>query len=471
VSTSVSRLAAACLVPSFAGPERPDWLRPWLEGGLGGICLFASNVRDPEQLAALTASLRQDAPRLLVALDEEGGDVTRLEVADGSSFPSALGLGVVDDVELTEAVAAAIAAELAAVGVNLNLAPVADVNTNPDNPVIGIRSFGSVPELVARHVAAFVRGTQRAGVAACAKHFPGHGDTRQDSHHELPVVDAPELEPFRAAVEAGVRAVMTAHVVVRSLGPEPATVSPAAMRLLREELGFDGLVVSDALDMRAVADTIGVEESAVQALAAGVDALCLGPAIGPEGVAAVRDAIVAAVESGRLPEERLAEAAARVDACGSEPQRPVPDRAIGSEAARRALLVRGDVDPGEAPRVLELLPAPSMAAGHTGASFLRELQARIPGASADGTGRVVLVVRDFERHTRLRQAATAVLDRHPDAIVVETGVPGWAPPGATAVVVTHGGGRASLAAAADALAQAAGAASSASSRSTSSGVL
>jgi beta-N-acetylhexosaminidase len=128
------------------------------------------------------------------------------------------------------------------------------------------------------------------------------------------------------------------------------------------------------------------------------------------------------------------------------------------------------VDPGEAPRVVELLPEPSMAAGHTGASFLRELQARLPGASADGDGRVVLVVCDLERHPRLRQAAAAVLERHPDAVVVETGVPGWAPPGATAVVVTHGGGRASLAAAADALAQAS-AASSASSRSTSSGVL
>ena len=468
---SLSRLAAACLVPSFAGPERPEWLRPWLAEGLGGVCLFATNVRDPEQLAALTASLREDAPRLLIALDEEGGDVTRLEVAQGSSFPSALGLGVADDVELTEAVAGAIAAELAAVGVNVNLAPVADVNTNPDNPVIGIRAFGSVPSLVARHVAAFVRGTQRAGVAACAKHFPGHGDTRQDSHHELAVVETPELLPFRAAVEAGVRAVMTAHVVVRSLGPEPATVSPAAMRLLREELGFDGLVVSDALDMRAVAGTIGVEESAVRALAAGVDALCLGPAIGPEGVGSVRDAIVAAVESGRLSEERLSEAAGRVDACGLEAQPRAPDPAIGSEAALRALLVRGDVDPGEAPRVVELLPEPGMAAGETGASFLRELQARFPGASHDGDGRVVLVVRDLDRHPRLRQAAAAVLERHPDAIVVETGIPGWAPPGATAVVVTHGGGRASLAAAAEALAQAARAASSASSRSTSSGVL
>ena len=212
----------------------------------------------------------------------------------------------------------------------------------------------------------------------------------------------------------------------------------------------------------------------MRALAAGVDALCLGPAVGPEGVAAVRDAIVAAVEARHLPEERLAEAAARVEQArlrGSE--LPVsPDRLprIGLEAARRAFLVRGDVDPGDAPRVVELLPEPLMAAGETGASFLRELQARLPAASPTGRGRVVLVVRDLDRHPSLRQAATGLLERHPDAIVVETGVPGWRRRG-DGVVATHGGGRASLAAAADALAQAASAASSASSRSTSSGVL
>jgi beta-N-acetylhexosaminidase len=465
---TLERLAARCLLPSFDGPERPEWLRPWLEAGLGGVVLFATNVRSREQVAALTASLRHEAADgLLVGLDEEGGDVTRLEVADGSSYPSALGLGVVDDVSLTQAVGAAIAADLLAVGVNLNLAPVADVNTNPQNPVIGIRSFGARPELVARHVAAFVAGTQASGVAACAKHFPGHGDTHQDSHHELPVVDVPELLPFRAAVDAGAAAVMTAHIVVRSLGDAPATMSPAALALLRDELGFGGLIVSDALDMRAIAGTVGVQEGAVRALAAGVDALCLGPAVGPAAIEGVRDAVVAAVRAGRIAEERLAEAAARVDSAVPAPVVAALDGAVGPEAARRAVRVRGDVAIGAGATAVELLPEPLMAVGETGASFGRELRARVPDASVVairgeaeldsvrlGGGRLVVVVRDLARHPWQQRIAARLLERRPDAVLVETGVPGWVPPGATAVVETYGGGRASLTAAVELLAPA-----------------
>ena len=168
----------------------PDWVRRRLADGLGGVVLYAWNVESREQLRALTAELRSEREDLVVAIDEEGGDVTRLEAATGSSYPGNAALGVVDDVELTERVAASLGAELADAGVNLDFAPVADVNTNPQNPVIGIRSFGSDAELVARHVAAFVRGLQRAGVAACAKHFPGHGDTSVDSHLALPLVDS-----------------------------------------------------------------------------------------------------------------------------------------------------------------------------------------------------------------------------------------------------------------------------------------
>ena len=465
---TLERLAARCLLPSFDGPERPEWLRLWLEAGLGGVVLFATNVRSREQVAALTASLRHEAADgLLVGLDEEGGDVTRLEVADGSSYPSALGLGVVDDVSLTQAVGAAIAADLLAVGVNLNLAPVADVNTNPQNPVIGIRSFGARPELVARHVAAFVAGTQASGVAACAKHFPGHGDTHQDSHHELPVVDVPELLPFRAAVDAGAAAVMTAHIVVRSLDDAPATMSPAALALLRDELGFGGLIVSDALDMRAIAGTVGVQEGAVRALAAGVDALCLGPAVGPAAIEGVRDAVVAAVRAGRIAEERLAEAAARVDSAVPAPVVAALDGAVGPEAARRAVRVRGDVAIGAGATAVELLPEPLMAVGETGASFGRELRARVPDASVVairgeaeldsvrlGGGRLVVVVRDLARHPWQQRIAARLLERRPDAVLVETGVPGWVPPGATAVVETYGGGRASLTAAVELLAPA-----------------
>jgi beta-N-acetylhexosaminidase len=462
--SELERLAAACLMPSFEGPDRPEWLRPWLEGGLGGVCLFATNVRDRDRLAALTASLRQAAPGLLVAIDEEGGDVTRLEVREGSSFPSALGLGVIDDIALTEAVGAAIALELAAVGVNLNLAPVADVNTNPENPVIGIRSFGSDPGLVARHACAFVVGTQSRGVAACVKHFPGHGDTRQDSHHELPVVEAPELLPFRAAVDAGVRAVMTAHIVVSSLDHAPATLSPAVLALLRDELGFGGAIVSDALDMRSIAGTIGIEEGAVCALVAGIDSICLGPAVGPEGLIAVHAAVVEAVRAGRIDEERLVDAARRVAALAAWPrvwEAGAADASIGAKAAARAVRVEGDVDAGPRPVVLECQPEPLAAAGETGASLGNAIRARCPEASVhaaraerdlDGLptdgGRIVVVVRDAARHPWQQHISERLIALRSDAILVETGVPGWRPSRAVAVVETHGAGRASLEAAA-----------------------
>ena len=195
---------------------------------------------------------------VLVAIDEEGGDVTRLEAETGSSYPGNWALGHVDDVELTREVALRWVRISLASGVNLDLAPVADVNTNPDNPIIGIRSFGADPELVSRHVAAFVSGLQEAGVAACAKHFPGHGDTAEDSHLQLPTVETLEeaaLEPFRAAIDAGTRGIMTAHIRVAALGEEPGTLShrvlhgAAARRARIHGLGDDGCP-RDACDQR-----------------------------------------------------------------------------------------------------------------------------------------------------------------------------------------------------------------------------
>ncbi len=311
--------AAACVFPGFLGLEPPDWLRRELAEGIGGVVLFARNVRDPEQVSALTSSLRAEKPDLLIAVDEEGGDVTRLEAATGSSFPGNLALGAVDDVELTRRVAAAIGGELAAVGLNLDLAPVADVIVDAANPIVGVRSFGSDPELVARHVAAFVEGLQSVGVAGCAKHFPGHGETAADSHLELPTAEIDRetlvgraLPPFRAAVEAGVRAVMTAHIRVPAVAEEPATLSPELIGLLRSELGFRGLVMTDALEMRAISGTVGIAAGGVGALVAGADALCLGADREPSESADLRAAIVQAVRNGHLAEERVLEAAERV---------------------------------------------------------------------------------------------------------------------------------------------------------------
>jgi beta-N-acetylhexosaminidase len=433
----MSQSVAACLFPGFPGTEPPEWLLERLERGLGGVCLFARNVRDRGQLASLTAALRAARPGVVIGIDEEGGDVTRLEAREGSSYPGNWALGFTDDVGLTRDVYAAIGSDLAGVGVNLDFAPVADVNSNPQNPVIGTRSFGADAELVSRHVAAAVEGLQRTGVAACAKHFPGHGDTSQDSHLELPTAAAPELRPFTAAIGAGVRSIMTAHVVVPALDDVPATLSRRVLHeVLRGELGFDGAVFTDALEMRAVSETFGVEQAAVRALAAGADALLLGHDLGPEWLDRIEAAVLAEV-----PEERIAEAADRVEGLLTRP--------VGLDAARRALLVEGDVTLSGPPLVVELLPEPSIAAGparHRLVDFL-------PGAEvvdADGrdAGRpLVIVLRDAHRHAWQREAVEAL----PGAIVVETGIPLWRPANAAGYVATHGGGRVNLEAAAERL--------------------
>jgi beta-N-acetylhexosaminidase len=464
---SLERLAAAPLLPGFAGLQPPDWLRRRLSEGLGGVVLFARNVRDPEQLATLTAAICAEHPEALIAIDEEGGDVTRLEADRGSSYPGNRALGVVDDVELTERVAASIGADLRAVGVNLDFAPVADVASNPDNPVIGVRSFGGEPELVARHVAAFVTGLQRAGVVACAKHFPGHGATAEDSHHELPTLDrdreallAEELVPFRAAVAAGVGAVMSAHIRVPAVADEPATLSRALLTgLLREELGFGGLVVTDALEMRAISGTIGVAEGAVRALASGADALCLGHDLGDEACERIGRAVEEAVRAGRITEERLAEAAGRARRTamwsGSAPPAGA-DPSIGLEAARRALRVEGRVALSRAPVVVELLGEVNIAAGparHGLGDFLsgaEVLRFDGPGEPAvHGDRQAVVVLRDAHRHAWQQHFVAALVE----PIVVETGLPVWRPSGAAGYLATSGGGRANLLAAAELLQQ------------------
>ena len=472
MSTELERLASSCIFPGFAGPVVPDWLRRRLAEGLGGVVLYAWNVESHEQLRALTRELRSERSDLLIAIDEEGGDVTRLEADTGSSYPGNGALGVVDDVELTERVAASIGAELADVGVNLDFAPVADVNTNPLNPVIGIRSFGADGELVGRHVAAFVRGLQSVGVAACAKHFPGHGDASEDSHLALPVVDSIDgvaLAPFRAAIEAGVRSIMTAHIVVRSVGNAPATMSHEILRdLLRGGLGFEGMVITDALEMKAISATVGVEEGAVRAIAAGADALCLGHDLFDGSVVSVRDALVEAVRTGRVSEGRLAEAAACVHEVATRSVSwsgaGVVDRAAGRLAAERALKCHGEVRLDGRALVLELEPEVGMAAGRLSQlpgewfaaavpdSELRRFDERSVDVDIPLDGRrLVVIARDAHRHAWERDAIDALTRRTPDAIVVEIGLPYWRPEHVGTYVATYGAARVNVEAAAEAL--------------------
>ncbi|GIH98665.1 glycoside hydrolase family 3 protein [Planobispora takensis] len=468
------RLAAGTLLVAFQGTTAPDWVMRGLENGLGGVTLFGFNVADPAQLSALTASLRA-AGDPVISLDEEGGDVTRLAYHVGSPYPGNAALGAVDDVELTRNVYRSIADDLARCGINLDMAPDADVNTADDNPVIGTRSFGSDAGLVARHTVAAVHGLQAAGVAACVKHFPGHGATRQDSHLEVPLVEATmdllherELVPFRAAIEAGTKSVMTAHVRVPALtGDLPATLSPAALTgLLRGELGYDGVVVSDALDMKAITDSYGLAGGAVLSLAAGTDLLCLGPIPTESDVQEIITGIVGAVRDGRLPVSRLEEAAervARLRAWFAEPRQvSAGESVIGLTAARRAVTLTGSASPLVDPLVVEVDTPPTIAVGDVPWGFTPWLsQAEVIRVKPEGAdvaaileragGRsLIVVVKDAHRYEASQSVVSALLTARPDTTVVEMGLPIWRPE-AAAYLATYGAARANAQAAAELL--------------------
>ncbi|WP_124727174.1 beta-N-acetylhexosaminidase [Staphylospora marina] len=297
----------------------------------GSVILFsnAGNIKHPLQTARLTNGLQRMAEQtrlkipLIVSVDQEGGSVARLTEGFTETAGN-MSLGAVADEKRTERDAGMIAEELAAVGINMNLAPVLDVNVNPDNPVIGTRSFGEDPQLVARLGEAFVRAHQKRGVVPTVKHFPGHGDTHVDSHLGLPVIpksreefERVELVPFKRAIEAGVDVIMTAHIHVPSLDPTPdlpATLSkPILTGLLREKLGFEGVIVTDSMTMAGVSGTFGgVPQAAVKAVEAGADIILLPPFSSTKEPFEVRDAILEAVRSGEISEERIDRSVLRI---------------------------------------------------------------------------------------------------------------------------------------------------------------
>jgi beta-N-acetylhexosaminidase len=290
------------------------------EFDLGGITIFnrLGNIETPDQVAGLSFDVRNLGRELpaWVSIDQEGGRVARLR-SPFTVWPPMAVLGRSDDPALARRFAGALAAELAAVGISLDYAPVLDIHTNPKNPVIGDRALGEKPETVAKLGRVIIEELQRAGVAACGKHFPGHGDTATDSHLELPIVEhapdrlrAIEFAPFNAAIEARVAFIMTAHVLVVSIDEErPATLSPKIVqRILRDELGFTGVIVSDDLEMKAITNAYSAGEAAVEAIAAGCDALLMcggGEAVDIERQGTALEALIHAVEDERLPLKRV----------------------------------------------------------------------------------------------------------------------------------------------------------------------
>lgn len=324
----------------------PDVKRMIREFGVGHVVLFERNVDAPEQVAELVRELQvvaRDAGHnlpLMVSVDQEGGRVARLR-EPWTVWPPMRAVGRIGSEDIARKVGAALAAELSACGIRYDFAPDVDVDTNPKNPIIGDRSFGDDPALVGRLGAAMVRGLQEGGVAACAKHFPGHGDTDVDSHLELPAVDHPwsrldevELPPFRAAIEAGVATIMTAHVLVRELDDSvPATLSPRVVGgLLRKEMRYEGVIVSDDLEMKAIASHWSVGEGAVKAAQAGCDLLPVCTSVDAQVEA--MESVIRALEMEALPWSAMDDACARIRRL--KEKYLLPYRAPDPRAARAA---------------------------------------------------------------------------------------------------------------------------------------
>lgn len=483
------RAALGVLMPGFAGTSLPTWIRPAIADGLASVCLFAMNTPTPAATRHLTDEIASLNPDLLVVTDEEGGDVSRLQAATGSSLPGNEALGVLDDAETTRQVGAAIGSLLRAAGVHLTLAPVLDVASNPANPVISVRSLGADPDLVARHGRALLEGLHDAGVGGCPKHFPGHGDTAVDSHVGLPVIDVDEqtlrtrdVAPFAAAADLA-DAVMTAHLVVPALGGYAASLSRWSSELLRGA-GFAGPIITDALGMQAVSrgdagHPAGLGEACVRALEAGADLLCLDAPQNRDPETAFRQAVEAIIEAlhqGRLDADALRRSHERTVATtrrvlarpGWQADAPVDLEAIaalGHRVARAALHVTGTPTTTPHAWLVDLRSSVNWAAGDLGSVVLDTLDAararvgqqpltpvapdRIDTVPADES--LILVTRAPLSDDVEAALLSRALSSRRDAIVLHTGM-AQAAPSSQNLICSHGLGRPNLAAAAQAMA-------------------
>ena len=347
IPREIRRHIGQLAIAGFGGYEIPSEMRSIAhEFDLGGIILFARNVEAPEQVAEVSRqsqTLAQELP-LWVSVDQEGGRVARLK-SPFTLWPPMQTLGRSGDERLAARFARALASELKAVGISLDYTPVLDILTNPKNPVIGDRALAERAEDVARLGRTIITTLQSAGIAACGKHFPGHGDTSTDSHHELPLVEHPpdrlnavEFVPFRAAIQADVAAIMTAHILVPALDEErPATLSPRIVDgILKRELGYAGPVMTDDLEMRAISSRYGIPEAAVAAIAAGCDVVLLcGPS--QETQVATFEALIRAVEAGTLPLKRVEDALDRHRRAKERFLAPAHPRPLTGTALRAAL--------------------------------------------------------------------------------------------------------------------------------------
>ena len=430
------QLALGVLSIGFGGTRVPMWLKPYLENGLGGITLFGSNTPDLEATENLVKEIRHYNPSIVISIDEEGGDVTRIYAGTGSEQPSAAQLGRIDDIDYTRASYYNLGLVLNSLGIDLTFAPVADICSNSKNPIVGIRSFGDRADLVGRHVAAAVRGLQEAGTSASLKHFPGHGGVLEDSHHNLPRIkgsfvdlEALHLEPFLSGIKAGARSVMVGHLIVDSLDSEnAASQSARVMRdFLRQDLAYDGVIITDALDMGALGGPANIPHSAAAAIRAGADFLCLsGLPDQSSFVAGSMQRIVTGIEQGQIDESNL---------------RASTDRISKLRGLREGLEVKSHLDLNTQlkgfevfgnPKVSknfityrQLSGEPTAAAGHIkwGIKDALETAAVKVNVTNSYDAIDVLVFRDAWRDPAMWSEVVRVATFNPDCIFIDMGWP------------------------------------------------
>ena len=468
MNTDLSTLVWGALMPGVIAYPVEPWVLGAVAQGVNAVCLFQDASGSRQQTRASVKALRMVSPDLLIAVDEEGGDVTRLQADSGSSFLSPFALGFIADPEVTRATGRLIGEMLRTAGVDWNFAPVADVNVDPRNPVIGMRSFSADADSAAMHVSAFISGLQSTGVIATAKHFPGHGDTHIDSHATLPtlsstveILRARELLPFKSAIGAGVGSVMTGHLLVAAIDADaPASLSRAITTdLLRGDLGFEGVVVTDALDMGAILETSGQipMHAAVASLLAGADIICLGAVDQERATKSAAKAIFEAVANGTLPPAVLITAAkrrAQLMNLRREPNTHVNvqgDEILVADAAELSLLTQGDTTLTQSRvDVLRLGAARGSAIGVTPRSigshlleFGLDIQF-IDTVVARSDRDLVIEVSDVWRSADLLNALSDAARVRPDAIIVDVGMPTPVLPKCRGSITTHGIGKLSL---------------------------
>ena len=439
---AVDRTILSTFSPGFGGAVVPEWIKPWLEKGLGSVTLFASNTPNFEVTTKLIKELRSYNPHVIITIDEEGGDVTRLFVREGSRYPTPALLGQCDDEELTYSSYHSMGTVLRELGIDMTYAPVADVVAFENNPIVGVRSFGMSTDIVTRHVGQAVRGLQNAGVGACVKHFPGHGAVLEDSHHDLPHIkmglaeyESQHILPFKQAVNSGVAGVMIGHLIIEALDKKlPASLSGKVIQeYLRGILKFDGLVVSDALDMGAIGGPAKIHESALKALTAGTDLLCFsGMGDQSQFVLSSFDWIKSAIDSGSLSITSLQESEKRI----TDWRQKINSKSATSPLIDFKELIRGfeisgsvELDAGVI-NLVEIGTKPTIAAGDVSWGMHRELRAvgiacdiHASDAESLSTKKLVVAFRDAYRDAPLLATLNRLYDRYPEAIFIDMGWP------------------------------------------------